>query len=87
MGDRLGDRLGVVVGRQQRFDPSHALVAVHRLSWMPAACLTIWASGQNVMPSPYGRHRPLSTVARSSRRLDELVRESRLADARTRRRP
>ena len=51
-------------------------------SWIPAACLTIWASGQNVMPSPYGRHLPRSTVARPSSGLHELVRQSRFADAR-----
>ena len=49
-------------------------------SSMPAACLTISASGQNVMPSPYGRHRPCSTVARSPSSRDELVREPRLPD-------
>ena len=39
--------------------------SVRRSRRMPAACLTISASGQNVMPSPYGRQRPWSTVARS----------------------
>ena len=42
---------------------------------------TTSTTGQNVMPSPYGRHRPRRTVASSADRAEELPDEPRLADA------
>ena len=48
-------------------------------SVMPAATLTISASGQYVIPSPYGSERPVRIVARLDPR-HELAREAALAD-------
>ena len=50
-------------------------------SMMPAAPRASSTSGQKVMPSPYGRQRPCSTVAVAARRR-ESVDETRLAHAR-----
>ena len=51
LGDRLGDRTSVGVGLQHGRQPATASSAPSP-SRMPAACLTIAASGQNVIPSP-----------------------------------
>ena len=48
---------------------------------MPAASRAASTSGQKVMPSPYGRQRPRSTVASSATEVGELADQARLADA------
>ena len=40
---------------------------------MPAASRRTPTTGQNVMPSPYGRQRPSSAVAPASERVEELA--------------
>ena len=55
-------------------------------SAIPAACFTISSTGQYVMPSPYGRHRPRSTLA-PRRAREELLDQARLPDARPSRAP
>ena len=60
---------------------SASATSVVSRSRMPAACRTASASGQKVMPSPYGRQRP-RRKATCVERADELVDEPRLADAR-----
>ena len=51
------------------------------LSARPAASVTTSTIGQNVIPSPYGRHRPRSATARSPVVVEELLDQARLADA------
>jgi hypothetical protein len=56
---------------RQRLVPAEVEQLLARLSAgssseIPAEALTISARGQYVIPSPYGRQRPTSTVASSS---------------------
>ena len=48
----------------------------------PAASVTTFLIGQNVIPSPYDRQRPRSTVASSDRMAHELLDQTRLPDTR-----
>ena len=67
LGDHFGHSTSVVTRRQQRPELGDDLVRSVGLA-NSTACLTISASGQNVIPSPYGRQRPRTTVARSPTR-------------------
>ena len=57
----------VLAGRHERSPPASRRAPACRPRSMPAASRTISASGQNVMPSPYGRQRPRRTVRRRRR--------------------
>ena len=63
-GDASADEFRARPPREREAILSLASLGRVEVARCPAACLTISTTGQNVIPSPYGRHRPRRTVAR-----------------------